>query len=1078
MKIPYRLGLDIGTNSIGWCVLRLDDQDRPIGIVRAGSRIFSDGRNPKDLASLAAGRRLARQMRRRHDRVLKRQSRFMDGLIRFGLMPADDAERLALSSLNPYVLRAKGLDSKLAPSELGRALYHLAKRRGFKSSRKDQKADEKETGKINSAISRTRQQITDAGCRTYGEYLAKRHEKGETTRARLDSKGEYVLYAQRALIEEEFDQLWAAQQRFHPQLLTEEARDFLRNTLLFQRPLLPVEPGRCIFEPEEYRIPMCSPLQQRFRILQELNNLRIQEGVEWRALTLPERNLLRDELYCREKLTFAQARTLLKLDKKTRLNLEGGRKSSGKPREFLKGDSVAGQFGSENALGEAWNRLSRVQQEALAVLVEVSANNEELIAALLALPGKSDALDKIIRESDKSRRHYREVLGTLPMRIIREQAEEITKFRLPDDHGSLSHKALAKIVAALDADVVTYDLAVRHAGYRSHSDFYTGEIRMRLPYYGEVLSGYTSPMPKAANEDERRWGRLPNPTVHIGLNQLRLIVNEIIRRWGLPREIIVELAREFGMSGTRRNELLSEQKENEERNAKLNEELRKLGQRENRENRQRLQLYRELGKDDAMSHPCIYTGAQIGIEKLFSSEVEIDHILPYSQSLDDSLSNKVLCLSRANREKRNRTPHDAFGHSPNGYPWKTIESQLEKLPANKAKRFKAGAMQAFLDRSKLTPADLEGWGFEKADAFLARHLTDTAYLSRLARQYLVMVCPPNKVWSNTGRLTGQLRSAWGLNDLLHPGESTKNRDDHRHHALDAAVIAACDRSTIQKLANAAERAEETGENRKLKDFPMPWPSFRDDLAATLAKIVVSHKADHGTQAGLHNDTNYGKRGEPDKRGALPVSHRVPLATITSADKAESIADPMLRAEVSRVIAGLSGKELKAALEGFAQRTGIRRVHILEQLSVIPIRDRMTGHPYRYVKGDGNYCYEIWRANGRWDGEVITNYDANQDGQWLKSRVARNGKPLVMRLRKGDLLKIELDKYFRVMRVAKFSEGVINLVDHHEANVDARDRDKSIAFSYLRKSPDPLRKMAARIVGVDPLGYVNDPGPKE
>lgn len=199
MKIPYRLGLDIGTNSIGWCVLRLDGNDSPIGIVRAGSRIFSDGRNPKDLASLAATRRQARQARRRHDRVLKRQARFMNGLIRFGLMPAEDSARLALSAHDPYVLRAKGLDSPLTADEFGRALYHLAKRRGFKSSRRDQKTDEKEAGKIKSAIGNTRKKIEEAGCRTLGEYLAKRHSEGLTTRARLDGKGEYILYSQRSL---------------------------------------------------------------------------------------------------------------------------------------------------------------------------------------------------------------------------------------------------------------------------------------------------------------------------------------------------------------------------------------------------------------------------------------------------------------------------------------------------------------------------------------------------------------------------------------------------------------------------------------------------------------------------------------------------------------------------------------------------------------------------------------------------------------------------------------------------------------------------------------------------------------
>jgi CRISPR-associated endonuclease Csn1 len=297
-KKRYRLGLDIGTNSIGWCVLQLSDDDQPIGIIRAGSRIFSDGRSPKTLASLAADRRAARQMRRRHDRVLKRMARFMDGLVRFGLLPNDDGERLALSALDPYELRRKGLDESLTAFELGRALYHLAKRRGFKSSRKSKGEDENEAGKIATAIIKTREQIKTEGCRTMGEYLAKRHAQRETVRARTTADGkEYLLYTQRAMVAEEFDALWAAQAAHHPNICTEEARAFLRDTLLFQRPLLPVQPGRCIFEVEEFREPLWSPLQQQFRVLQELNNLRVIDGLEERPLTLEERNTLRDALY-------------------------------------------------------------------------------------------------------------------------------------------------------------------------------------------------------------------------------------------------------------------------------------------------------------------------------------------------------------------------------------------------------------------------------------------------------------------------------------------------------------------------------------------------------------------------------------------------------------------------------------------------------------------------------------------------------------------------------------------------------------------------------------------------------------
>ncbi len=1057
-KQRYRLGLDIGTNSIGWCVLRLDENDQPIGIIRAGSRIFSDGRSPKTLASLAADRRQKRQMRRRHDRALKRQARFMEGLIRFDLMPMDDEERLKLSALDPYELRRKGLDQPLTIFELGRALYHLAKRRGFKSSRKTKGEDENESGKIKGAIKKTRNLIAESGCRTLGEYLAKRHEQRETVRARSTADGkDYLLYTQRTMVEEEFDALWSAQAPHHPDVCTDEARAWLRDTLLFQRKLLPVEPGMCPFEPDESRIPVCSPLFQRFRLLQDLNHSHIIEDGDERSLTLDERNTLLQALttHTGKPMTFAQMGKAISLSRSAKFNFEKDSKRSG-----FKGDATALLAA---AAGASWSKLSSLQQEALAVLVEEASDDDVLRKALQELPASLATMEKeILRGSRPQVQAWRDALANLPAPFGTEAIDSIVKISLPDDYASLSRKALEKIVPIMEASVITYDKAAKQAGY-NHSDGYDGVVHERLPYYGQLLRGYTSPTPKAHNEDERRFGKIANPTVHIGLNQLRQLVNEIIRRWGQPTEIIVELARDFGLSGQKRRDLESEQKQNQERNDKLNERLRGMNQRENRENRQRLTLWDELGKDDAMDRYCIYSGQRMSMAQLFNGDIEIDHILPFSRSLDDSLSNKVLCLSRANRDKKNQTPFKAFGHSPGIYNWQGIKERAARFGnRNKAKRFEENALESFLGEKD----------------FLDRHLTDTAYLSRVARQYLTAVCPPNKVWVATGRLTAMIRDKFGLNKILNPDDPRKNRDDHRHHAVDAAVIAICNRSLIQKISAAAASAEDLGGHRLLKDLQEPWPSFRDELASVISKIVVSHKPDHGREDALHNDTNYGKRGDADKKGVMKVSTRKPIFAITSSNVG-NIAGDAIRDELTALFANTPSKEIKAALEAYAQRTGIRHVQMQEKLSVIAIEDRMTKQPYRYVKGDGNYCYDIFREdNGKWNGDVVSTYDANRPDFKLNAKTARNGKPLVMRLRKGDLLKLEHEGKFKIMRIAKFSDGKINMAAHNESNVDARNRNPEVQFSYLQKSPDALRPLAARVVGVDILGYVNDPGFKE
>lgn len=1066
-KLKYRLALDLGANSLGWCVYRLDDTDEPVNIVRLGSRIFSDGRDPKSLASLAADRRLARQMRRRRDRVLKRRHRLMQGLIHYGLMPEQEAERKLLQDSNPYDLRAKGLDQPLTPHELGRALYHLARKRGFKSSRKDSgnTETEKETGKVKEAIARLRAQVANAGCRTVGEYLSRQHAERKPVRARRSSDGQYVLYLQREMVADEFDALWAAQKPYHPQILTDAAHEHLKDTLLFQRRLLPVKPGRCLFETDQYRLPLCAPLQQRFRLLQELNNLRVKDSVAYRVLTLDERDRMFG-LLSHEKglVTFAKLAKAGGLGKATAFNLESEK------RRGLKGDSTSAQFAASDALGEKWAGLAPLAQEALALLVERADQDSVLVEALLALPADASKAAEVMRPHEHER-DLLTALSRLPIALTKEQAHAIARIRLPEDFGSLGREALSRIVPELENDVVTYDVAVQRAGYLHHSQLHTGEFFQRLPYYGEILRGYTAPADKAKDKVEREFGKIPNPTVHIGLNQLRQLVNALIRRYGHPHQVVIELTREFGLSGERRREIEKEQADSQKRNERYNEDLAKLNLSTNRENRLKLRLWEELGKDDALDRYCVYSGQRLSKALLFSDEVEIDHILPFSKSLHDGIGNKILCVRQANRDKGNKTPFEAFGHSPGRYQWDEIIARVERQFAassspglrRKAELFREDALESFL----------------QGKDFLARHLTDTAYLGRAAKQYLSYICHKDYVWVSSGKLTGMLRGKWGLNRLLSE-DSSKNRNDHRHHALDAAVIGMCSRSLIQHMANAAERAERHGENRLLESLALPWPTFRGDLAESLRRVVVSHKPNHGREAKLHNDTSYGWRGQPDKRGNPLVGRHVPLDSLKGVADVEGIPDALLCARLRELLTPLSSqKDIKAALAEFSTRTGIRRVIKEERLSVIPIHDHRSDKPYRFVKGDGNYCYEIFRRDdGRWDGEVISLYRANDQKSEEFGTNARNGRPLIMRIRKDDLLAIEADGFRRIVRVAKFSAGMLALVDHQEANVDARTRDKSGGFKYMFKAPSALKPLRARLVGVNVLGYVNDPDFRE
>ncbi len=221
-KMRYRLALDLGSTSLGWAMVRLNAANEPCAVIKAGVRIFSDGRNPKDGSSLAVTRREARAMRRRRDRLLKRKARMMRTLIAHGFFPADEAARKALETLNPYALRAKGLDEALKPEEFARALFHINQRRGFKSNRKTDKKDN-DAGALKTAISKLRQALVAENCRTVGEWLHRRDLAGQTVRARYrqqrvekdDGKTRidksYDLYIDRAMIEAEFDTPCCAQ---------------------------------------------------------------------------------------------------------------------------------------------------------------------------------------------------------------------------------------------------------------------------------------------------------------------------------------------------------------------------------------------------------------------------------------------------------------------------------------------------------------------------------------------------------------------------------------------------------------------------------------------------------------------------------------------------------------------------------------------------------------------------------------------------------------------------------------------------------------------------------------------------
>ncbi len=1065
------LGLDLGTNSLGWCLYALDDRNRPERIIDCGVRIFPDGRHPTSKDSLAVERRVARAMRRRRDRYLGRRGTLLAALVHYGLMPADPNEARAMADRDPYDLRVRALREALHPHELGRALFHLNQRRGFKSNRRaDRRRKDKEDGKVKLAEIELDRAMAEQGAETLGEFLLPL----STKRVRMQADGNgYDFYPQRRHYEHEFECIWRAQAVHHPNLLTDAVRDHLYRIIFFQRPLRTQAVGRCSFL-EEDRLPKAHPLFQERRLYEEVNHLRIRDGGVERPLTRDERDKLILKFKSARKASFESLRKReLKLNPDARFNKESA------TRKDLTGDEIGFEMSRKNRFDKRWAHFTPETRWSI--------------------------IERLMEEEDQGR--LIEWLAT-SFDLSSEQAEAIAACPLPEGHGRLGETATRLILQALKSDVIDYDDAVRRNAdiLGHHSDRRPEQGLDALPYYGIILDRDLKPgSQREGDPDDVRFGRVGNPTVHIGLNQLRTVVNEIITRHGKPYQIVLEIARELKQNDRQKDEanrrIAQNTREAERRSAKLRSE----GIDDTGANRMRLRLWEELS-ENVTDRYCPYCGegGPIGLRQLFhTSDIDIDHILPYSRTLDDSPANRILVHSKCNRQKGNQTPWEKWHDDDER--WERILHRVARLHPNKQWRFLPNAMERF----------------ETEGGFAERELKDTQYLSVLAGRYAASLygkADGRPVYVIPGQMTSLLRRVWGLNTLLPDhnqvdnkhSDAPKNRLDHRHHTIDAAVTGLMDHGTIQVIANAAATAERADLDRLFADLPQPWDGFRDDLNAALDRVTVSHRPDHGlkpkarlnqsgpphmTAGALHNDTAYGLTDKVNGSGIPLVVHRIPIGSLKpehlidggSGRKPAWVVDRALRERLANWTRGTTDKSFDEAIKRFVKLDdkfqNIRGVRIVEALNVIPVRDA-NGKAYKGYKGDSNYRYDIWEMpDGRWttswkdrQGEyrssIISMFDAHQAGDEQRPHPAARK---VLSLHRNDIIAIDRGGGRELMRVVKFSPEQLALAPLQEANVDARNRDKSSSFRYTFPAPSRLREWRARQVTVSPTGRIADPG---
>lgn len=1024
------LGLDVGTNSIGWALV-----DEGKEIIAAGSRVFEAG-TLGGAAAISSGRdepkgaqrrqaRLARRMIARRAQRLRNVYALLQGA---SLLPACDPDRpesrgQALDGLDerlrrtypvekpwqehllPYSLRARALDAALEPHALGRALFHLAQRRGFLSNRREARDPKEDPGKVKSAIESLAETMKAKGSRTLGEYFASLDPEAE----RIRGPGRWT---DRSMYIDEFEAIWQSQQRFHPQTLTPELKRKVRKAIFFQRPLKSQKHlvGPCMLEVSSRRAPWPLLEVQRFRMLQKVNDLRVISGPDERGLSPEERAKLLDALEREGDRTFTQARKLLGLPKTARFNLQDAEE------DRLVGNRTGAKLAK--VFGARWQELAKTDRDAVVADLMSVQSDDALTRRAVSNWGLSEG-----------------------------QARELARVGLEDGHCALSAKAVRNLLPRLEQG---------HAYSAVRKELYPGR-GVAEPPRAEL-----APAP-----------RLRNPVVERSLTQLRKVVNALLRVYGKPDLVRVELARDLKRPRALRRELTLRNKQNQ----KVREDaaaaiLRETGIRQPKASDiDKYLLWQECNEI------CPYTGSAISRDALFgpSPQFDVEHIIPYSRCLDDSFANKTLCHVAENRNrKRQRTPFEAYGSD---------QASMDKILLRVSK-FQGRFGKEKLRRFKLTPEEVQ----ESFAGFTQRHLQDTRYASLEAGRFLgsLFGCRPDqpgvdasgarRVQVSSGAVTGILRNEWGLNSVLNDG-GVKDRSDHRHHAVDALVTALAGPELIQALSAAAEAAPRAG-RRRFAPLTKPWPSLVDDARKAVAGIVVSHAQSRKVSGPLHEETLYSPP-KVDSEGKKYVHVRKELEKLTRGEL-ESVVDPVVR-DVLEAHLQRCGGDLKKAfadpsahpkMPSSGRPVPIHRVRIRKVCDPLEIG---SGPRRRFVLPGANHHIEVIERTTdegvKWESRMVSLFDA--------SRRLAQGKPVVERIHPGAKFVCSLANgdSFEIIESGRRAIFVVRSLWTNGQIVfvpvaDARPEPELIkAKAVLRRNIEPLRKAGFRKVSVDPIGWL-------
>jgi CRISPR-associated endonuclease Csn1 len=928
------LGLDLGTNSIGWALI--DDSKKEI--VGIGSRIFpegvvnlgeGEGREASNNSSRTDDRGTRRQFFRRRLRkryLLRELAKHKMCPINYTSIKVWNQKEIFSNpklqewlKLNPYQLRANAIEKELTLEELGRVFYHMIQRRGFQSNSRSAGADNNEksvifkgdikTGKI--GIAETVESIKDD--KTLGTYLNDIYPKDNEP---FSGKLERIRnrYTTRQMYIDEFEAIWNHQKQYHSQLTKElktcfggrKKDGYAEDGVLFhQRPLRSQKHlvGNCSFEPKKTKCQISAIPNEERRVYEWLNSLKCDLAGEKVQITNDDREKILKLLFSKEKVKFKDIRKVIgKLDGHYQFNY--------KDDDAIFGSHTISNLSNKKFFGPDWFKFSQKEQEDIWHVLYSFDDQDKL---------RQYAIDKWDFDEEK--------------------AEKISKFNLKDGYANLSRKAINNILPFLKIGF-TYDVAVALGGVKNALGYYwEKQQQFMLDNVPEIVrsnlkGGFIEPLKGMlkkecglTDNDLRKLyhhssnierikllDRLPvnpeadkeiqsikNPVVITALFEIRKLVNELIDDYGKPDEIKVELARDLKISKSKRYDIRKEQKRLERENDRVKAELDYIGQRPTHVNILKYKLWEECNKT------CPYTGRNIEVNQLFGGEVQIEHIYPWSRSLNDSFMNKTLCFADENRAKGDLTPYEFYSKQ-GEQKWQDIK--LQALSCFKNKPNYPNAYAKFKQFVK----------HKQDDDFISRQLNDTRYISKEAKNYLAKLC--EKVLVAPGQMTSNLRHHWGLNTILNTEDDTKTREDHRHHAIDALVMACATRSHLQELSkwNRYDRSYD------LEHFPKPWQSFREDAEQAIEQILVSHKKQKSiltirthtikkngkthknigvaARGQLHKETVFGKRKSPNSDEAFHV--RKPIDSLSTEKQLEKVVDETIKQLIFKRIHVLGG----------------------------------------------------------------------------------------------------------------------------------------------------------------------------